>query len=84
MAVAGQDTSDMDMAELLLQTIRSDGSCLSVKDLAITGSDLLALGTQPGPHIGKCMQSLLSLVQDDILTNTREELLDAAKAFLEL
>lgn len=81
---AGQDITDLEMAELLLSTIRKDGSCLSIKDLAITGSDLLSLGTQPGPHIGKCMQALLSLVQDEILANTKEELLEAAKTFLEL
>lgn len=80
----GQDTTDLEMADLLLHTIQRDGSCLSVKDLTITGSDLLSLGAQPGPHIGKCMQSLLSLVQEDVLANTKEELLEAAKAFLEL
>ena len=83
-AAAGQDVEHFEMAELLVDTIGQDGSCLSVKDLAITGSDLLALGAKAGPSIGKCMQSLLSLVQENLLSNTREELLDAAKSFLEL
>jgi tRNA nucleotidyltransferase (CCA-adding enzyme) len=81
---AGQDTADLETAALLLHTIGQDGSCLSIKDLAITGSDLLALGAEPGPHIGRCMQSLLSLVQEELLTNTKEELMAAAKTFLEL
>lgn len=82
--VNGQDTADLEMVALLLDTIRCDGCCLTVKDLAVTGSDLLTLGIEPGPHIGRCMQSLLSLVQDEILPNTKQELLDAAKAFFDL
>ena len=78
----GKETDGLDMAELLLNTIDRDGSCLTVKDLAITGADLLALGVDPGPRIGRCMQSLLSLVQEDLLANDRNELLDAAKSFL--
>lgn len=70
--------------DLLLAQIRLDGSCLTVKDLAVNGSDLLSLGTKPGPHIGECMKLLLSLVQDDILQNDKEELLRAAKSFFEI
>ena len=58
-----------------------DGSCLTVKELAITGSDLLELGMKTGPEIGKCMQTLLSLVQSEVLENTRQALLDAAKEY---
>lgn len=80
----GQNMTNLDTAELLLNAIRQDGGCLTIKDLAITGSDLLALGVEPGPQIGRCMQSLLGLVQEDILPNTREDLLSAAKDFFEL
>lgn len=80
----GLDTTSLDTVDLLLNAIRQDGGCLTVKDLVITGSDLLALGVEPGPQIGRCMQSLLSLVQEDILPNTREELLSAAKDFFAL
>ncbi|MBQ8796895.1 MAG: hypothetical protein IJZ56_01730 [Oscillospiraceae bacterium] len=81
---AGKATDELEVVQLLLGTIRQDGCCLTVKDLAITGSDLLALGVKPGPQIGRCMQSLLSLVQDDILGNAKEELMDAAKNFFEI
>lgn len=82
--VSGGDTADLEMVQLLLGTIQHDGCCLTVKDLAITGSDLLALGVKPGPQIGRCMQSLLCLVQEEILRNTKEELMDAAKNFFEI
>ena len=86
MAIAkatGQDMTPLENVELLLGMIYQGDCCLNVKDLAITGSDLLELGVEPGPHIGKCMQYLLSLVQDEVLGNTKNELLAAAKAFFE-
>ncbi|MBO5868205.1 MAG: tRNA nucleotidyltransferase, partial [Oscillospiraceae bacterium] len=83
-AAEGQNMATLDTAELLLNAIHQDGGCLTVKDLAITGSDLLALGVEPGPQIGRCMQSLLGLVQEDILLNEKEDLLAAAKDFFEL
>ena len=81
---AGNAADQLEMVQLMLGAICQDGCCLTVKDLAITGSDLLAMGAKPGPQIGRCMQSLLSLVQDEILGNTKEELMDAAKNFFEI
>ena len=80
----GEDTTPLESIRLQLESIRQDGCCLTVKDLAITGSDLLALGVQPGPHMGRCMQSLLSLVQEEVLLNEKDELMDAAKKFFEV
>ena len=79
-----QDTAALIAVETLLRSICHEGCCTTVKDLAITGSDLMELGIQPGPHIGRCMQSLLSLVQDEILTNNKEDLLQAAKDYLKI
>lgn len=67
----------------LLEEIRTEGTCLTVKDLAISGRDLLDMGQEPGPHIGTCMTYLLSLVLDDLVFNTKEDLLAAAKEFFE-
>lgn len=81
---AGEDTAQLETVQLLLGAILQDGCCLTVKDLAITGSNLLELGVKPGPQVGRCMQALLSLVQEEILSNTEEELMDAAKDFFEI
>ena len=67
--------------EGLLEEIAQEGACLSVKDLAINGKDILALGIEPGPHIGECMKFLLDLIQDDFLTKTPDALITAAKKF---
>ena len=49
--------------------------CLRVKDLAVSGSDLINLGMQPGPQIGQTLERLLQAVIDGDVRNEREELL---------
>ena len=70
--------------EALIAQIQEEDACLTVKQLAINGHDLLDLGVAPGPHIGECMTFLLGLVQDEILENTKEDLLSAARSFLKI
>lgn len=82
--VTTQEDPGFNTIDALLAEIRLDGSCLTIKNLAISGSDLLALGVDSGPHIGECMKFLLSLVQDEILGNEKEDLLNAAKHFFEI
>ena len=53
--------------------------CFTVKDLAVNGSDLLALGFPRGPEIGKTLNALLEAVLSGELPNEREKLLEAAK-----
>ncbi len=68
--------------EAILEEILQENDCLTAKDLAINGRDILALGFEPGPEIGRCMTFLLHQVQDDSLPNERDALLQAAKMFL--
>lgn len=63
----------------LLREILAEGACLTLKDLAISGSDLAAMGFAPGKAFGDCLTYLLSQVQDETLPNTREALLPEAK-----
>ncbi len=63
----------------LIDEIRSEDACLTVKDLAINGKDLIAIGFTPGPDIRKCLEGLLAAVQEDMLPNTRSSLLEAAR-----
>ena len=69
------------IAELLHQ-LREEDACLSVKDLAINGNDLISLGFTPGPAIRHCLEALLLAIQDETLSNQKEVLLKAAKAYL--
>jgi len=53
--------------------------CLSLKDLAVTGSDLIALGIPAGRQIGVVLNDLLDIVLEEPERNTREELLRISK-----
>ena len=49
--------------------------CLSLRDLAVTGSDLIALGIPAGREIGMLLKELLEIVLEEPERNTKEELL---------
>lgn len=53
--------------------------CLSLKDLAVTGSDLIAIGIPAGRQIGVILNELLDIVLEEPARNTREELLRICK-----
>ena len=62
----------------LLQKIREQETCLSLKDLALNGRDMIALGLK-GKQIGAMLEKLLDGVLEGTLPNEREALLEAAK-----
>ena len=59
----------------IYDTIMEKQQCLSIRDLAITGSDLIALGMQPGKELGETLKKLLELVLEDPELNTKEKLI---------
>ena len=62
----------------LLGEIEAENACLSLKDLAVNGSDLMQLGLE-GKQIGQTLNFLLEQVLDESLPNDRTILLAAAK-----
>ena len=68
-----------DEDERLLNEIAAEHGCLCVKDLAVSGNDLLALGLKPGPAVGETLSRLLDLVLDEAMPNEKEALLAAAR-----
>ncbi len=56
--------------------------CISLKQLAVSGRDLIADGMEPGKEVGRVLQQLLELVLEDPGYNTRERLLEEAKNIL--
>ena len=67
----------------LLRELEEEAACLTVRDLAVSGNDLLALGFAPGKALGNCLEALLSQVQDELLPNEKAPLLDAANHILQ-
>ena len=64
--------------------ILSRQECLSLKDLAVTGSDLIALGMPAGKEIGALLKELLEIVLEEPERNTREELLTVSKERIQI
>jgi tRNA nucleotidyltransferase (CCA-adding enzyme) len=50
--------------------------CVSLKDLAISGSDLIAAGMEPGKEIGEILNKLLELVIESPDLNQKDKLLE--------
>ena len=62
----------------LLEEIEAENACLSLKDLAVTGHDVMALG-YTGKAIGQALNALLEQVLDEKLPNEKQALLDYLK-----
>lgn len=64
--------------EEIYQEILGKGQCVSLKELAINGKDLIEAGMKPGKQLGEILEQLLELVLDEPECNTREILLQKA------
>lgn len=65
--------------EALLDELMDEERCFSLRDLAVKGDDLLALGLRPGPGVGRLLRELFRLVTEEGVPNERETLLALAK-----
>ena len=70
------DDSRFSQIQLLLQEIEGENACLSIRDLAVSGHDLMDSGYR-GPAIGQALQFLLEQVLDERVENEKEALLKA-------
>ena len=61
----------------LVAEVIAEASCLTLRDLAVDGNDLMALGYE-GKSIGNCLSRLLEAVLDERLPNERGALLAEA------
>lgn len=59
----------------MAEEIVKDGDCLSLKELAVSGRDILRIGNISGPQVGKALNELLALVLEEPKRNSREYLL---------
>lgn len=77
----GEESSQFQILRGFLQEVLSEEACFTIRDLAINGNDLQNLGFAPGPQMGRCLQTLLEQVQDELLPNEKQALLSAATNF---
>ena len=57
-----------------MEQIRRENACLGIKDLAVNGHDLMALGYS-GKAVGSCLNALLEQVLEETLPNEKSALL---------
>ncbi len=69
----------LDRVRQIYHKILAEGDCLTLRDLAVTGKDLLAAGMKPGKEMGELLKRLLEYVLENPECNRKEELLDLAQ-----
>lgn len=72
----GEDDGSAVFSEVrgLLAELKAEDACLGLKDLAVNGNDLMALGYR-GKAIGICLNALLEQVVDERMPNEKNALL---------
>ena len=73
----------VDELEKLYREIIDEKQCFSLKNLAVNGNDLIALGVVKGKDIGVTLNKLLEKVIDDAELNNKESLTKLVKEFIE-
>ena len=74
--------ADIDRAEAILGDLLARQSCFSLRELAVRGNDLTALGLR-GPAVGEALQKLLDAVMDGSVPNERPALLALAQKLIQ-
>lgn len=82
LATGTGDTELLDKIQALLEKLLAEERCFTLRQLAVNGRDLMALGLA-GPAVGRMLQQLLAQVLDGTLPNDHAALLDAAQRSLE-
>ena len=72
------DAFDFDAVDSMIACIVEEESCLCVKDLAVNGYDLMALGIT-GQAIGRTLNALLEAVLEEQLPNEKDALTEHIK-----
>ena len=65
----------LEMVGRIYEEVLEKGQCLSMKELAVSGKDLIADGMEPGKEIGRVLEALLNDVLEEPEHNTKEYLL---------
>lgn len=67
---------NLEKVQMVYEEIVSRQDCVTLKDLSVTGSDLIAAGMKPGPEIGEVLRRMLDDVIEEPAHNKKEYLLE--------
>lgn len=79
--------AELDEIKAKAEQMLAERQCLTLKDLAVDGRDVIAAGVEPGPEVGRVLERLLERVLNEEVSNKREALLkiiDAHSSFNEI
>ena len=68
---------------VIAKDILTKQQCFTIKDLAINGHDIIDLGLEPGPMVGRILNYLLNKVMDGEIENELMALYEEGKRYLE-
>lgn len=66
----------------IAEDLKSEGAVFAVKDLAVTGGDIMDLGCPKGPEVGRVLDILFEKYVSGEVENKHEELLKAARVII--
>ena len=61
------------------EEVVEQGMCISLKFLAVSGSDLIAAGMKPGQELGRALNDLLEVVLENPEMNNKDSLMELIK-----
>ena len=67
---------ELDEIKRIAEEAVAQGQCLTLRDLAVNGRDVIAAGVAPGPAVGRVLKGLLEQVLNGDAPNEREALLE--------
>lgn len=73
-----REEKEQELADIrkVYDKILEAGDCLTLKDLALSGKDLIAQGMRPGKELGETLQKLFDYVLENPEKNSKEDLLE--------
>lgn len=76
--------SRLEEAKQMFLEVQREKQPVSIKELAVTGRDILDLGVLPGPEVGNVLNKLLETVIEEPEKNNRKLLLTEAKKHIKI
>lgn len=73
---------ELNQLENLFANFKMEEECFSLKQLAISGKDLISMGISPGPKMGEILNMLLDKVVNEELENDNQVLRDFVKEMI--
>ena len=81
-AFANERLKKLDILEGILNGILATNACITLRDLAVNGDDLILLGIPAGKQIGDVLNRLLEMVLNEETENSKDALLEKARAMI--